>query len=111
MSFFRAAQCFSTAIDILMLPHPNGEAYDIFRALVECNEAVDSIDITQLDAQAAGWVDQLKRLMDYSHLSVPTDKGGLEVKAEGFGITDKIELPQLVKDLYEWCSEANRKGL
>ncbi|EJN36351.1 hypothetical protein [Pseudomonas sp. GM80] len=111
MSFFRAAQCFSTAIDILQLPHPNGEVYDIYRALVECNEALGSIDVTQLDAEAAGWIDQLKRLMDYSHLSVPTEKGGLEVKAEQFGITDKIELSQLVKDLYDWCREENRKGL
>lgn len=110
MSFFRAAQCFSKAIDILLPPHPNGEVYDIFRALVECDEGMDSIDISQLDAQTAGWIDQLKRLMDYSHLSVPTDKGGLEVKAEGFGTTDKIELSQLVKDLYEWCCEENRKG-
>lgn len=111
MSFFRAAQCFSSAIDILMSPHPNGELHDITRALIECNEAVDSIPMDKLDAEAAGWIERLNFLLDYRHLSVPSDKGGLEMRAKEFGDTDKIELSQLVKDLHEWCSKANRQGL
>ncbi|WP_141213514.1 hypothetical protein [Pseudomonas mandelii] len=111
MSFFRAAQCFSTAIDTLMIPHPHGVTPHITRALIECNEAVDSIPVNKLDAEAAGWIEQLNVLLDYRHLTVPQGKGGLEVKAETLGETDQIQLSQLVKDLYDWCSEANRQGL
>jgi len=110
MSYFRAAQCFSTAIDILMDPHPNGEVVDLARAMIECGEALSSLRDVKLDPEAAEMVDRLNSLLSYSHLQVPPEKGGFEVKAEQLGETDRIELSQLVKQMYDLCSEANRQG-
>ncbi|WP_369991354.1 hypothetical protein [Pseudomonas xanthosomatis] len=110
MSYFRAAQCFSNAIDILMDPHPNGVNVDLARAMIECGEAIDSLRGTKLDPEAEGMVDRIKFHLNYSHLPIPEGKGGYQVKAEYLGETDRLELSQLVKRMYDLCSEANRSG-
>ena len=111
MSFMRPAKCFSTAVQALMAPHPYGVEESIFVAFRECSEGLSDMPVDRLDGKASQLVKKLRKLMDYSHLQIGPGESGLRKKAEMLGVTEQIELSEVVVELQNWFSDAHKNGL
>lgn len=107
MSYRRAASQFAAARRILMLPHPDGEAESVSRALHEVDTALENLDRSRLDEHAEKWLSELAVLMDYSDVVDEEGKGRAYAKVRTFNIDNLSHLSQLVDDLQSWFDRQN----
>jgi len=98
--FSGAAELFSNARRILMLPHPKGETTSISYALNECNLGILELEKIndELDDTVRDFLDKLQNLMDSQ------GKGSL-VKAENMTDQEKSELKTIVDYLANWSRD------
>lgn len=111
MVFFRAAQRFADANDVLTSWNEIGRERAIEVALLECSEGLSSTPRDKLTGPAIGWVSELDSFLDYSGLSIPRGKGGIATKAATLTAEDVGHIAELVKKLQAWFSAENKKGL
>ncbi|WP_415755539.1 hypothetical protein [Pseudomonas leptonychotis] len=102
MAYEREASIFGTARQILMLPHVDGVAVDVARAMGEIDFVLKDMDRTRLDGSAVIWLRELAGLMDFNGISDPELKGRAQVKAESFGVDDLLRFSLVVNDLASW---------
>lgn len=111
MEFFRAAQCFATAVDTLDARNEIGREKAVEAALTECSEGLSSIPRDKLSAPADAWVAELDSFLDPSGLVVAPEQGRISAKAATLTAEDVERVTELTKSLQEWFSAENRKGL
>ncbi|MNJ28542.1 hypothetical protein D3C77_230810 [compost metagenome] len=111
MGFFRAAQCFATAVDTLDAWNEIGREKAVEAALLECNEGLSSISRDKLSAPADAWVAELDLFLDPSGVVVAPGQGRIAAKAATLTAEDVGRVAELAKSLQQWFSAENRKGL
>jgi hypothetical protein len=102
MKFNYAAEKFSMARKLLMLPHRDGEAMSVARAFNECSLGLMNLDDSSLDEQSRKWVQELMALMNTDGVKDPSHRGAHLVKAESLTEDQKWEVSNLVDELAYW---------
>ncbi len=111
MEFFRAAQCFASAVDTLDAWNEIGREKAVEAALLECSEGLSSIPRDKVGAPADSWVAELDSFLDHTGVVVAPGQGRIAAKAATLTAEDVGRVAELAKNLQKWFSAENRKGL
>ena len=109
MSFQRASSQFAKARQILMLPHPNGEAVSVAQAFGEIDMGLENLDQSKLDESAKKWLAELKELMNWKGIEVNAEEGRYLSKAKTLSLDERFALSHLVDELQCFFGEQARK--
>jgi len=100
-NFGYQAERFRSAVYALMLPHPNGEADAIARAIHECSLAFQDLDRDDLDEGAKEWAQKIGEFMKTGDAgNEPRDKW--LAKAGLLTEDQKYELSTCIYELNAW---------
>lgn len=105
MSLSYAAEKFSDARRMLMLPHPQGEEHSIANAFAECDHGLSDLNISGLSNEIQRLVADLKAVKSTAGLTDPDRIGLYKVKAALLTEGERHSFSSLVDELAYWFSQ------
>lgn len=105
MTISYAAEKFSDARRMLMLPHPHGEAHSIANAFAECDHGLSDLNISSLSDDVQRLVAELKAIKSTVGLTDPDQIGLYKVKAALLTEDERFSFSTLVDELAYWFGQ------
>ncbi|MEG4409235.1 hypothetical protein [Microcoleus sp. MON2_D5] len=100
-SFANQADRFSRARTELMTPHRDGEEKSFIEARIQCRQAFQDFDETQVDDESArGWIKTIRRFI--AKTSGQALHGGLVECIRDMDLEEKCEFSKAVDQLASW---------
>ena len=105
MTISYAAEKFSDARRMLMLPHPHGEDQSIANAFAECDHGLSDLNVSSLSNDVQRLVADLKAIKSTAGLTDPDKIGLYKVKAALLTEDERSSFSTLVDELAYWFSQ------